>query len=325
MEPDEKSEQTLDDKEKKVGSFSNYLVSVQFDSHSEAWHLTRLQRVFRYADRTSWILNGIALAAAIGAGVPLPLMDIIFGRFVTVFVDFSQGRLPSSQYMDEVRKYSLYFVYLFVAKFLLVYIHTVCISMAAIRTTKALRVDFMTSLLRQEIAYFDSKDAGSPSVKVTSTANLINQGISEKLSLTIQGISTLITAFIVAFAVQWKLTLITIGIVPAIIVVTTVCMAIDSKTESKLLSIYSRAGLLAEEVFSSIATVHSFWLHPEMAKRYDILLADAEKEGMKKSPNMGILFCFEFFAVFAGLGLAFWRGVRMYADGEIAQSGKVVT
>lgn len=284
-----------------------------------------LQRVFRYADRTSWILNVIALFAAIGAGVPLPLMDLVFGQFVTAFVQFSQGRYSRDEYMDEVVKYTLYFIYLFIAKFVLVYIHAVCISMAAIRTTKALRIDFMRSLLSQEIAYFDSKESGSPSVKVTSTANLINQGISEKLSLTIQGISTFVTAFIVAFAVQWKLTLITIGIVPAIIIVTTISVGIDSANEVKLLSIYSRAGLLVEEVFSSIATVHSFWLHPEMAKRYDTLLADAEKEGMKKRPNLGVLYSFEYFAVFSGYGLAFWRGIRMYASGEIATPGKVIT
>ncbi|KAF2164599.1 hypothetical protein M409DRAFT_24994 [Zasmidium cellare ATCC 36951] len=307
MEPDEKTEQPIVDQANEGGNFSSYI------------------RVFRYADRQSWILNGIAFVAAIGAGVPLPLMDLVFGQFVTAFVDFSQGRYSPDQYMNQVVKYTLYFIYLFVAKFVLVYIHTVCVSMAAIRTTKALRVDFMTSLLRQEIAYFDSKDAGSPSVKVTSTANLVNQGISEKLSLTIQSLTTFVTAFIIAFAVQWKLTLITIGIVPAIIIVTTVCVAIDTKNETKLLSIYSRAGLLAEEVFSSIATVHSFWLHPEMVKRYDNLVADAEKEGLKKRPNLGILYSFEYFVVFSGYGLAFWRGCRMYASGEIEESGKVVT
>lgn len=223
-----------------------------------------------------------------------------------------------------------------------VYVHTVCISIAAIRTTKALRVDILTSLLRQEIAYFDSPDSVSPSVKVTTTANLVNQGISEKyvgqtvlresyadlntrLSLTIQSLSTFVAAFVIAFAVQWKLTLITVGIVPAIIVVTTICVAIDSKIEGNLMSIYSRAGLLAEEVLSSIATVHSFWLHPAMAKRYDNLLADAEKEGMKKGLNLGVLYSFEFFAVFAGYALAFWQGIRMYARGEIEESGKVVT
>lgn len=216
-------------------------------------------------------------------------------------------------------------VYLFVAKFVLVYIHTVCVSIAAIRTTKALRVDFLKSLLRQNIAFFDSDEAGSPSVKITTSANLINQGISEKLTLTISGISTFVTAFIIAFAVQWKLTLITISIVPVIIVVTAVCVGIDAKQEGRILSIYSEAGTLAEEAFSSIATVHAFWLQPIMINRHEKLLADAEKKGMKKSANWAVMFSVEFFCVFAGYGLAFWRGIRMYASGEIESPGKIVT
>ena len=128
-----------------------------------------------------------------------------------------------------------------------------------------------------------------------------------------------------AFASQWKLTLITIGVVPAIIVVTGVCVAFDSKNEAQLLSIFSRAGLVAEEVFASITTVHSFWLHPSMSKRYDHHLEEAERVGMKKSLNWGVLYSFEFFAIYAGYALAFWQGIRMYASGEIEESGKVVT
>jgi len=216
-------------------------------------------------------------------------------------------------------------VYLFVAKFVLVYIHTVCISIAAIRTTKALRVGFLKSLLRQNIAFFDSDEAGSPSVKVTTSANLVNQGISEKLSLTISGISTIVTAFVIAFAVQWKLTLITISVFPVIVVVTAICIGIDAKQEGRILSIHSKAGNLAEEAFSSIATVHAFWLHPVMITRHEKLLADAERQGMKKSANWAVMFSIEFFCVFAGYGLAFWRGTRMYASGEIESPGKVVT
>jgi ATP-binding cassette subfamily B (MDR/TAP) protein 1 len=98
-----------------------------------------------------------------------------------------------------------------VAKFVLVYIHTLCVSVAAIRTTTAVRLHFLQSLLRQEMAYFDSKDAGSPSVKVTTNANLINNGISDKLSSMISSLSTFVAAFVVAFAVQWKLTLVSLS------------------------------------------------------------------------------------------------------------------
>ncbi len=220
---------------------------------------------------------------------------------------------------------SLYFVYLFIAKFFLVYIHTVGVSIAAIRATKALRLDFLQSLLRQDMSYFDSKEAGSPSVKVTTNGNSVTNGISEKLSIFVQSCATFVAAFVVAFAVQWKLTLITICVVPAIIVVTGVCMGIDVKNEDKLMGIYSRSSLLAEEVFSSISTVHAFWLQPVMARRYEDYLAELERVGMKKSPNYGVLFSTEFFCVYSGYGLAFWQGIRMFARGEVNEPGDIVT
>ncbi|USW57061.1 Putative Type 1 protein exporter [Septoria linicola] len=287
--------------------------------------LSSYLRVFSYADRTSWILNAVAFVTAIGAGIPLPIMEVLFGQFVTSFLDFSQGRSTAAEYMNDVERLSLYFVYLFIGKAVCVYIHSLCISLSAIRTTKALRVHFLQSLLRQEIAYFDSKDAGSPAIKVTTTANLVNQGISEKLSLTVQSISTFVASFIVAFISQWKLTLITLAIVPTIIIITTITVAIDAKNEQLLLSIYNKAGLLAEEVFSSIANVHSFWLFPTMSKRYDALLVEGEKTGMKKRLNIGIMYSTEFFVIYCGYALAFWQGIRMYYSGEVDQPGKVVT
>ncbi|RYP32537.1 hypothetical protein DL767_005149 [Monosporascus sp. MG133] len=282
-------------------------------------------RIFNYADRTSWTLYSVAFSAAIVAGSALPLMDLVFGKFVTTFNNFAIGAVSPGDYMSEVSRYSLYFVYLFIAKFFLVYIHTVCVSIAAIRATKALRLDFLQSLLRQDMSYFDSEEAGSPSVKVTTNGNLVTSGISEKLSIFIQSCSTFVAAFIVAFAVQWKLTLITICVVPTIIVVTGVCMAIDVKNEDKLMDIFSHASLLAEGVFSSISTVHAFWLQPTMAKRYEDFLAELERVGMKKSPNYGVLFSTEFFSVYSGYGLAFWQGVRMFARGEVDEPGDIVT
>jgi hypothetical protein len=70
--------------------------------------------------------------------------------------------------MNQVESFTLYFVYLFIAKFVLVYVYSLGASIAAIRTTKALRLDFLQSLLRQDISFFDSSEGGSPSVKVTT-------------------------------------------------------------------------------------------------------------------------------------------------------------
>jgi ATP-binding cassette subfamily B (MDR/TAP) protein 1 len=77
--------------------------------------------------------------------------------------------------MNRVEYFTLYFVYLFVAKFVLVYVYSLGASVAAIRTTKTLRLDFLQCLLRQDISFFDSKEGGSPSVKVTTNGYYTQQ------------------------------------------------------------------------------------------------------------------------------------------------------
>jgi ATP-binding cassette subfamily B (MDR/TAP) protein 1 len=63
-------------------------------------------RIFNYADRTSRILYAIAMVAAIAAGSALPLMDLVFGKFVTTFNKFALGTVGPDDYMREVSKYA---------------------------------------------------------------------------------------------------------------------------------------------------------------------------------------------------------------------------
>ncbi|POR34332.1 Leptomycin B resistance protein pmd1 [Tolypocladium paradoxum] len=281
-------------------------------------------RVFTYNDATGWFMNGAAVVCMVAAGTALPLMDIVFGQFINVFNAFVRGELSPDGYVREVGRYTLYFVYLFVAKFALTYVWTVLINITAIRTTRRLRVDFVRQTLRQEISFFDTPSS-SLSGQITTNGNLVNNGISEKLGLTVQAVSSFVTAFVVAFAVQWKLTLIVLAIVPLNVIVTVVCVVKDTALEYRMFDIYSQSGSLAEEAFSTIRTAHAFWAFPKLAARFDAILEAARRVGRRKSLLYAVLFPVEFFCVIAGYALAFWQGVRMYASGEIPQPGTVVT
>jgi ATP-binding cassette subfamily B (MDR/TAP) protein 1 len=129
----------------------------------------------------------------------------------------------------------------------------------------------------------------------------------------------------VAFAVQWKLTLITLCIVPAILIVVTICVMIDTGIENKINMSWTEADKLAEEVFASIRNVHAFWAYPKLSGKLESILQGARQLGKKKPPLYAILFCIQFFCIYAGYGLAFWQGIRMYHRGEIDQPGDVVT
>lgn len=282
-------------------------------------------RIFQFADRTDWILNAIALVSSIAAGATLPLMTIIFGKSITKFNNFSAGDSTPDSFTSVINQLVLWYIYLFIARFALSYITTVAITISATRTVRALRQVFLSHTLRQEIWHFDKQSNGATATQVTTNGNRINQGIAEKLTFAIQSLSMFFSSFIVALAVQWKLTLITMSIIPLIFIVTGICIAIDAVQEARITKTYSQAASLAEEAFSSVKTIQAFWAYAKMSDQYNDFLEAAHKEGNKKSPNYSILFSTEYFCVYSGIALSFWQGFRMYQSGEIESAGTVFT
>lgn len=51
-------------------------------------------------------MNGVALVCMIAAGSVLPLMDIVFGKFVNVFNNFVTGQLAPAGYRKEINKFA---------------------------------------------------------------------------------------------------------------------------------------------------------------------------------------------------------------------------
>ena len=99
-------------------------------------------------------------------------MTIIFGQFTTKFTGFvsgSQSPQAAQEFRNNVDNFVLWFVYLFVARFVVVYIANVSVSIAAIRTTRTVRRTFLEKTLRQEIWHFDKQSIGSISSQVTTS------------------------------------------------------------------------------------------------------------------------------------------------------------
>lgn len=281
-------------------------------------------RIFTYASTVDRILYALGFAGAIAVGAALPLMTLVFGASTAEFNQQAAGQ-DSSEFTSNINSLILYFVYLFVARFVIGYLGTLFICIAAARTTCSLRKDFMDKLLRQEVAHFDKANSGSAATQVTTNGNRINQGIAEKLYTCVQGISLFISGFVVALAVQWKLALIVMSIIPAIFLITGMCIGLDAPIEARITKIYSQAGTLAQDAISSIKTIHAFGAHQKIVERYDGYLQTAHTEGDKKSVIYGVLFSGQTFLVMSGTALAFWQGFRMFQSGEIGNVGTVFT
>lgn len=125
------------------------------------------QRIFQFADRLDILLYAIALSGGLAVGAALPLMTLVFGSSTASFNNFQAGQGNAQQFTAQINHLVLYFVYLFVARFVIGYVASLCICIAATRTTRSLRKAFLDSLLRQEVWHFDKEGNGSPATQVT--------------------------------------------------------------------------------------------------------------------------------------------------------------
>ncbi|KAF4441611.1 multidrug resistance [Fusarium acutatum] len=284
------------DNEKKI-LVEDSTTTTQKDEPEKQAELGDLWRVFRFADRLDWILNFTSLICSIASGATLPLMTIVFGQFTGRFSDYASGKISPEGFQDEVNTFVLWFVYLFVGKFVLSYLATLTVTVSGIRTTRVLRQRFLEHLLRTEIWYFDTANVGSPATQMTTNVTRINQGIAEKLSLLIQGLAMFVSSFVVAIAVQWKLALITLTVVPLFFFIIGVGMTLDAPIEAKVQGSYSQANVFAQEVMASIRTVHAFWAQGRMTVRYDDYLNEAHVHGKKKSFMYGVMSSSTYFCI----------------------------
>ncbi|EME44943.1 hypothetical protein DOTSEDRAFT_52355 [Dothistroma septosporum NZE10] len=281
-------------------------------------------RIFRYCDRLDAVLYVISIVGSIASGAALPLMTLVFGQFTTDFNNFTAGRTTPDQFRNRVDSFVLWFIWLFIARLGLAYIVNVLVSIAAIRTTRTLRKAFLESTLRQEVWHFDELGLGN-AVSINTNGNRINQGIAEKLTTAIQGFSLFFSSFIIALAVQWKLALIAMSILPVLLGTIAVLIGIDVKIEARIMRFYSTGAALAQDAISSIRTIHAFGAQDKIVAKYDEFLKAAHKIGKKKSPLYGVLFSTETFLVMCATSLSFWQGYRMFHSGEIRSVGTVFT
>jgi ATP-binding cassette subfamily B (MDR/TAP) protein 1 len=117
---------------------------------------------------------------------------------------------------------------------------------------------------------------------LSSHCNTIQSGLSDKFGLSLQNISTIVSAFVVAFTSQWKLTLITATIILATVLGVGIS-AFDSKYEDELDATNGEAAILAEEILSSIRTALTLRATDKLLVKCKTYLDHAASLGRKRA------------------------------------------
>ncbi|KAL4807840.1 P-loop containing nucleoside triphosphate hydrolase protein [Aspergillus unguis] len=280
--------------------------------------------LWRYATRTDLFILLVSAICAIAAGAALSLFTILFGSLATSFQKIMLYQVSYDDFYHDLRKNVLYFVYLGIGEFVTVYISTVGFIYTGEHVTQKIREHYLESILRQNIGYFDKLGAGEVTTRITADTNLIQDGVSEKVGLTLTAVATFVTAFIIAYVKYWKLALICSSTIVALVLTMGGGSRFIIKYSKMSLESYGAGGTVAEEVISSIRNATAFGTQDKLAKQYETHLAVAEKWGTKNQIIMGFLIGTMFGLMYSNYGLGFWMGSRFLVDGAV-EVGDILT
>ena len=219
----------------------------------------------------------------------LTISQIIFGQLAGTFSSFFSGGLSIEAFNADVNHFTLYFIYLAIGEFVMIYICTVGFIYSGEHISSKIREQYLAAILRQNIAFFDKLGAGEITTRITADTNLVQDGISEKIALTLTALATFSTAFVIGFIKYWKLTLILSSTVFAIVSIMGGGSSFIIKYNKSSLAAYALGGSVAEEVISSIRNATAFNTQEKLARQYDVHLIEAAKWGSKLKMVLAVM------------------------------------
>lgn len=281
-----------------------------------------LATLYRYSSRNDLLIIFVSAICAIASGAALPLMTVVFGNLQGTFQDYFtlNTTLSYDDFTAELARLVLYFVYLAIGEFVTSYIATVGFIYTGEHISAKIREHYLESCMKQNIGFFDKLGAGEVTTRITADTNLIQEGISEKVGLTLSAVATFVAAFVIGFISYWKLTLILLSTVVALML----CMGTGSRFivrySRQNIVAYAQGGSVAEEVISSVRNAVAFGTQDRLAKQYDSHLIRAETYGFKLKGTLAVMVAGMMTILYLNYGLAFWMGSRFLVDGSVSLS-----
>lgn len=292
-------------------------------------------RIFAAAE-PSWVdilLLVVGTLSAAAAGIPFPLMGILFGQLVDdlngatcAAVGSVTTPLNPFAYEGAINDKVLELVYIAVAAFVLIYVYVLSWSLVSQRLAQRLRAKYVSALLRQPPGFFDARAAaaGEVSTRLHGDMTAVQAGASEKVGILIASISFFVACYVVAFIKQPKLAGILVSLIPAFLLMALGGGFFVQKYAAQTSGGVAAASDIASEALQHVAVVQAYGAGPRLERRFAQRVAEARGAGIKKGVAAAVQAGLLYFIAYSANALAFWQGSRMVVDAMQGDGGDTV-
>ncbi|CAN6486540.1 unnamed protein product [Victoria cruziana] len=269
-----------------------------------------MRRLFSMAT-PDWVYAIWGVMGAIVSGAQFPLFALGVSQALVVY--YSDWETCKA----EIKKIALLFTG---ASAVTLVAHTVehlSFGIIGERLTLRVRQMMFRAILRNEIGWFDDMEnaSGVLASRLETDATLLRTIVVDRSTILLQNISLVTTSFIIAFILNWRITLVVIACYPL-----SVSGHISEKMFMKgfgvnLSRAYLRANMIAGEAIGNIRTIAAFCSERKVVDLYTQQLAEPASRSFRRGQIAGVFYGISQFFIFSSYALALWYGSRLMHDG----------
>lgn len=269
----------------------------------------------------------VGFFASIGAGIPFPLLGILFGELVDDLnsTSCSTGSADHEFLQAAVNRKLLLVIYVTIANFCLIWLHCGCWSLFGERVVRRLRYRYLSALLRQDLAYFETLPAGDIATRLDADLTTVQAGTSEKVGIVVQSVSYFVAAYVVAFLKDAKLAGILVSLVPCFFLMALGGNYFIKKYAGRVNDGTTKATAIASESLSHMRLIKVFGAARRIESIYIGHLRSIQGAAVAKfltaSVQMGLLY----FIAYCASAVAMWQGGRQIAQSVETGGGNGIT
>ncbi|KAG5540149.1 hypothetical protein RHGRI_020397 [Rhododendron griersonianum] len=169
---------------------------------------------------------------------------------------------------------------------------------------------FALAILKNEIGWFDDMNNTSSMLasRLEGDATLLRNIVVDRSTVLIQNSGLVVTSFIIAFILNWRIALVVMATYPLIISGHLSEKMFMTGYGGNLSKAYLKANMLASESVSNIRTVIAFCSEEKVLDLYAQELVDPSRKSLTRGQIAGIFFGVTQFFIFSSYGLALWYG-----------------
>lgn len=184
-------------------------------------------------------------------------------------------------------------------------------------TTRVRRM-MLAAILRNEVGWFDEDEHNSSLVaaRLSADAADVKSAIAERISVILQNMTSLLTSFIVAFIVEWRVSLLILGTFPLLVLANFAQQLSLKGFAGDTAKAHAKTSMIAGEGVSNIRTIAAFNAQDKVLSLFSHELRLPQRQSLRKSQMSGLLFGLSQLSLYASEALILWYGVNLVRKGE---------